>query len=147
MKDQTGIKGHLSIELRGPDGQIKKIIEVNNTVATAGKNGCADQLLASPSVAKPGWCEVGTSTPGATLLGAYISGSRTAFTSKTRGGNNVITMVTDFGAGVGTGAITEAGLFNVVTQNTVDMFCSASFAAINKGASDTLKITWTLTFN
>jgi len=50
------------------------------------------------------------------------------------------------GAGVGTGAITEAGIFNVVTQNTTDLICVSSFAAVNKGADDSLVITWTVTF-
>ena len=49
-------------------------------------------------------------------------------------------------AGTGTGAITEAGLFNVVTQNTTDLILYADFAVVNKGAGDSLVITWTLTF-
>ena len=56
-------------------------------------------------------------------------------------------MVGTFDAGVGTGAITEAGVFDVVTQNTANMWMSASFAVVNKGASDSLVITWTLTGN
>ena len=36
-------------------------------------------------------------------------------------------------------------IFNVVTANTVTMLARATFTAINKGASDTLKITWTVT--
>lgn len=50
-----------------------------------------------------------------------------------------------FGAGVGTGAITEAGTFNIVTANTVDMWMSASFAVVNKAAGDSIVATWTLT--
>jgi len=60
---------------------------------------------------------------------------------------NVVTMVGDFAAGVGTGAVTEAGIFDVVTQNTVNMWVSASFSVVNKGALDTLSISWTLTFS
>jgi hypothetical protein len=56
-------------------------------------------------------------------------------------------MVGDWAAGTGTGAITEAGIFDVVTQNTVNMWCYATFAVINKLATDSLKITWTLTQN
>jgi hypothetical protein len=50
------------------------------------------------------------------------------------------------GAGVGTGAITEAGIFNVVTEDTTDLICYSSFSVINKAAGDALVITWTLTF-
>jgi hypothetical protein len=136
------IKDNVRLVLRGPDGKIKEV-RVANTVTTAGKNGSADQLLLSPTIAKPGWMAVGTGTPSATLLGAEVD--RNALTSKTRSGA-VVTFVGDWAAGDATAAITEAGVFNVVTANTVDMFVSASFAVITKGALDTLQITWTLTF-
>ena len=132
------------IEVFDEFGNLKDSRSIHNAVTALGKEGIMDQLLASPSVAKIGWCELGTGTGGTTLLNAYISGSRTAFTTKTRSGA-VVTTVTDFAAGTGTGAITEAGLFNVVTQNTAEMHLYSSFTAINKGASDTLKITWTIT--
>lgn len=144
MDTKFGINANVLIEVFGTNGKLKASREVHNTVTTAGKNGIIDQLLASPSIVKIGWAEVGTGTGGTTTLNAYISGSRTAFTSKTRA-DNVVTTVTDFPAGTGTGTITEAGLFNVVTQNTADMWCYASFTGIVKGAADTLKITWTIT--
>ena len=141
---ELGFKDNVLIELFGPDGGLKDSRLIHNTVTTAGKNGVMDQILTSPSLAKMGWGAVGTGTPGATLLGAEIA--RVAFTSKTRL-NNVTTVVSDFPAGRGTGALTEAGTLNIVTANTVDMWMSASFAVINKGAVDSLKITWTLTGN
>jgi len=145
IKDSLAPRVNMKLELFDEHGNLKDIREVHNTVTTAGKYGAADQILASPTLAKPGWMELGTGTPGGTLLGAYISGSRTALDSKTRN-NAVVTMITTFGAGVGTGAITEAGVFDVVTQNTVNMWLSASFSVINKAAGDSLVVTWTLTF-
>jgi hypothetical protein len=131
------------ITLRGPDGKIKEQ-RVANTVQTWAKNWFADQCLAAPTLTvKPGWMAVGTGAPAATLLGAEIN--RTALTSKTRS-TNVVTFVGDWAAGAGTGALTEAGVFDVVTANTVNMFLAASFAVINKLAADTLDISWTLTF-
>jgi hypothetical protein len=126
------------------DEKMKLIDErqIHNTVTTAGKYGVMDQILASPTLVKMGWMAVGTGTPGATLLGA--ENARVAFTSKTRN-NAVVTVIGDFPAGTGTGTLTEAGTFDVVTANTINMWMSASFGAITKGASDTLKITWTLT--
>lgn len=138
------MRGYYRLELRGPDGAIKEIREGENTVTTAGKNGAADQVLAAPSLVKMGWMAIGTGSPAPTLLGAEVA--RVAFTSKTRGGNNIITVVGDFPAGTGTGAITEAGTFDVVTANTVNMWMSSSFSVVNKGALDTLSISWTLTF-
>ena len=56
-------------------------------------------------------------------------------------------MVTTFAAGVGTGAITEAGVFNVETEDTADMILYTDFGVITKAATDSLTITWTLTIN
>ncbi len=135
---------HMHLELRNASGEIKEVRDVHNTVTTAGKNGSADQILASPTLAKPGWMAIGTGTPSSTLLGTEID--RNALTSKTRL-NNVVTMVGDWAAGDGTGAITEAGVFDVVTANTVNMWMSASFSVVNKGAADSLSISWTLTYS
>lgn len=134
---------NVHIVLRDENGAIKDERWIHNTVTTAGKNGAADQILASPTLGKPTHMAIGTGSPAATLLGTEID--RNALTSKTRAGA-VVTMVGDWAAGDGTGAITEAGLFDVVTANTVNMWCSQSFSVINKGATDTLSISWTLTF-
>jgi hypothetical protein len=137
------IKENVHLVLKGPDGKVKDERFIKNTVTTAGKNGAADQILASPSLSKPTHMAIGTGSPAATLLGAEID--RNALTSKTRSGA-VVTMVGDWAAGDGTGAITEAGLFDIATANTVNMWCSQSFSVVNKAAGDTLQITWTLTF-
>lgn len=146
MEDNIKLQANVLVQVFDQSGNLKDERDIHNTVTTAGKYCIADQLLASPTLSKPGWAELGTGTGGTTLLNAYIVGSRTAFTSKTRN-NNVVTMVTDFPAGTGTGAITEAGLFDVATQNTINMTNYTSFTAINKTASDSLKLTWTLTIN
>lgn len=145
MTKHEGVKiiQNIHITLRGPDGRVKDERHIHNLVTTAGKNGAADQMLAAPTLPKPGWMAIGTGSPAATLLGTEID--RNALTSKTRAGA-VVTMQGDWAAGDGTGAITEAGVFDVVTANTVNMWMSAGFAVVNKLAADTLQIIWTLTF-
>jgi len=148
LTDGLYIKANMVAKLYGPEG-LKDIREVHNLVTTLGHKMAADQLLAAPALATPGWMEVGTGsgqTDASSILAIYIVDSRTALDSKTRGANAIITMVCTLAAGVGTGAITEAGVFNVVTQNTTDLICYADFAVINKLAADSLVITWTLTF-
>jgi hypothetical protein len=145
INDGIKLTGKVNLKLYDSSGKLKLQRNIKNTVQTAGKYSIMDQWLASPSLNKPGWMEVGTSTGGTTLLGAYVSGSRTALDSKTRGSNAVITMVCTLAAGVGTGALTEAGVFDVVTQNTVNMLCYTTFSVINKAAGDSLVITWTVT--
>jgi len=144
MNDTFKIKGKLHIKLFDENGNLKEERKIHNTVTNAGLYGLLDQALASPTLAKVGWMAIGTGSPAATLLGTEID--RNALTSKTRS-NAVLTMVADWAAGDGTGAITEAGLFDVVTANTVNMWCSASFSVINKAAADTLQISWTLTIS
>lgn len=149
FRDGIGLRGIMIAELRDKKGKLKERREIHNTVTTLAHKMSADQLLASPALVTPGWMEVGTGsgqTAASTTLAIYIVGSRTALSSKTRGANAIITMVCTFAAGVGTGAITEAGTFNVVTQNTTDLLTYADFTVINKGADDSLQITWTLTF-
>lgn len=135
---QTG--SNVRFVLRGPDGKIKEIQEIHNTVTTTGKNGAADQILASPSLNKPTHMAVGTGSPAANALGT--ESDRNALTSKTRA-NAVVTMVGDWAAGDGTGTLTEFGIFDASSSG--NMWCSAT-GSIVKAAGDTLSISWTLTF-
>ena len=103
---------NVHIVLRGPDGKIKDERRIKNTVTTAGKNGAADQVLASPTLGKPTHMAIGTGTGGTTSLTTELD--RNALTSKTRSGA-VVTMQGDWAAGDGTGAITEAGIFDAAS--------------------------------
>ena len=135
---------NMHLELFDENGNLKDERFIHNTVAVNGKTAIAAQLLASPGIATPSYMAIGTGSPTATLLGAEIA--RVIFDSKTSA-SNVVTMITTFPAGTGTGAIIEEGLFNIVTANTITMYASSTFAAINKGASDSLVITHTITFS
>jgi uncharacterized Ntn-hydrolase superfamily protein len=133
---------HYRVVLRDKDGNVKAVREGYNTVTAAGKNAVADQLLASPTLGKPTHMAIGTGTGGTTALTTELD--RNALTSKTRS-TNVVTFQGDWAAGDGTGAITEAGIFDAAS--TGNMLQYNSFAVINKGASDTLQIVWTLTLS
>lgn len=123
----------------GPDGRVKAT-RTANTITTAGKNAIANQLVASPTLGKPTHMAVGTGTPTGTALGTELD--RNALTSKNVS-SNVVTMVGDWAAGDGTGAITEAGIFDA--SSTGNMHASASFSVVNKGSSDSLSISWSWT--
>jgi hypothetical protein len=56
-------------------------------------------------------------------------------------------MVTTFAANVGTGALTEAGVFDIVTEDTPNMWMYVEFDVVNKKAEDALVLTWTLTLS
>jgi hypothetical protein len=133
---------NMHIQLFDENGNLKDERLIHNAVTTAGKNGAADQVLASPSLNKPTHMAIGTGSPAANALGTELD--RNALTSKNRSGA-VVTMVGDWAAGDGTGAITEAGVFDAGAAG--NMWMSASFGVVTKAAADSLTITWTLTFN
>lgn len=127
--------------VRNELGEIVDESITHNTVTTPGKNGIADQILASPTLGKPTHMAIGTGSPSGTALGTELD--RNALTSKTRSGA-VVTFVGDWAAGDGTGTLTEAGLFDASSSG--NMWLSTTLA-VTKGALDTLTITWTLTIS
>lgn len=135
---------NVKVELFGADGALKESREIHNVVTTAGKAHIADQLSSSPGGSAMSHMAIGTGTTSAaagdTALETELD--RNALTSRTDSGA-VVTYVGDWAAGDGTGAITEAGILNAGSGGT--LLVHAVFSAINKGASDVLQITWTLT--
>ena len=149
LADGASLIPNVRVELFDSFGNLKDFREVHNLVTTLGKKMVADQLLAVATIAKPGWMELGTGsgqTAASSILAAFIATTRTVLDSKTRL-NAVITMICTFPAGTpaAPAAITEAGVFNIVTENTTDLILYADFAVVNKLAADSLIITWTLT--
>ena len=147
FKDTMEMTGSLKITVTDATGKVKEEREVPNLVVTVGKTFIASRMVGTASTVM-GYMEVGTGTTapaaGDTALQAAIAASRTALTSGTSS-SNVATYVTTFAAGVGTGAITEAGIFNAASAGT--MLCRTVFSVVNKGANDTMTITWAVTVN
>jgi hypothetical protein len=143
INDLLVIRGLVVAELFDENGRLKQAERSENLILTAGRNMIVDRLLASPTLGVPTHMGVGTGTVapavGDTTMTAEV---RVALTSKTRA-TNVLTLVGDWAAGQATQANTEAGVWDAATAGT--LLSRATFAAINKGASDTLKVTWTWT--
>jgi|APCry1669192062_1035393.scaffolds.fasta_scaffold12691_2 hypothetical protein len=140
------VTGLVTVELFGPDGKIKEQTQ-SNLVTTVGKQFIVSRMF-DTSQTVMNYMSVGTSTTAAavgdTTLGAEISGSRTANTSNTYTGTTG-TYVCTLGAGVGTGAVTEAGIFNASSAGT--MLAHTVFSVVNKGALDSMSITWAITIS
>ena len=145
LQDTIKMTGDLKIVLTDENGQIKHEQEVKNLVVTVGKNFIASRIKDATATAMSHMA-IGSGTTAAaagdTTLGTELG--RVALTSTTVTTNNVAYVAT-FPAGTGTGAVTEAGLFNASSGGT--MLCRTVFSVINKGAADTLGITWTVTVN
>ena len=145
IQDSIKMTGELRITVTNPEGNITQETVIPNLVVTAGKNLIASRLKDTTDAAMTHMA-IGTGTTAAaagdTALGSEEG--RVSLTSTTVT-NNAVAYVATFGAGTGTGAITEAGLFNASSSGT--MLCRTVFSVINKGAADTLGITWTVTVN
>lgn len=148
VNDSIKAKGTLQLTLIDENGKIKQQDE-HNLVVSAGLAYIASRMKDATATAMS-HMGVGTGTTAAaagdtalgTALGARVALDSTTITT-TSVTNDSVQYVATFGAGVSTGAITEAGIFNALTDGT--MLCRTVFSVINKGALDTLVITWKVT--
>jgi hypothetical protein len=145
VNDDVKITGDVKIDIIGADGTVTDTREIKNLVVTSGKTFIASRMVGVASTIM-GFMELGTGTTAAavgdTALQTAIGSSRVALTSGTAS-TNVVTYVASFPAGTGTGAVTEAGIFNAASAGT--MLCRTVFSVVNKGAADAMSITWTIT--
>jgi hypothetical protein len=143
MKDMIKVTGNLNVVLMDSKGIVKETRTIPNLVVTVGKNFIASRMKDATATAMSQMA-VGTNNTspvaGDTTLGTELA--RVVLTSTTVSTNNVA-YVASYPAGTGTGALVEAGLFNAGTAGT--MLARTTYAVINKGASDSLTITWTVT--
>jgi hypothetical protein len=138
--DNFKLTGKLKIELND-----EVVAEVPNIVVNDGKDFVASRMKNTTDAAMSHMA-IGTGSTAAaasdSALGSELAGSRTALTSTTVTDNDIVYVAT-FGAGTGTGAVTEAGIFNASSSGT--MLCRTVFSVVNKGSADSMTITWTVT--
>jgi hypothetical protein len=139
MIETIGLVGEVEILLNDV-----VVVQKKNLIVQVGKNFLANAVISnstSPFTA----IAIGTGTTAATVndtalqtevaRGAYSSSSVAA---------NVVTLTKVFAAGVGTGGISEAGIFNNNTSEGT-MLSHIVFSTISKLSVDTLTLTWTIT--
>lgn len=138
LNDGLKLTGKLKIALNGETVQ-----EVDNLVVTDGKEYVASRMKDATATAMSHMAIGSGSTAAAagdSALGNQLG--RVALTSTNVSGA-VVTYAATFAAGTGTGAVTEAGIFNASSSG--DLLCRTVFSVVNKGASDSMTITWTVT--
>lgn len=147
--EKLGVLGRLTLVLKGSDGAVKDVREVKNLVVNTGLGHITTRMIGTSQGSMSHMALGSGSTAAAagdTALGSQL-GSRNAFDSVTQSGssNESLVYVTTFAPGEATGAVTEAGIFNAASSGV--MLCRTVFAVVNKGASDTLEVTWTVTLS
>lgn len=142
IKERIRAKGTLRLVLTGADGTVRDDRKLQNLVVTTGLTFIASRMASdSASVMSHMALGTGDTEPaiGDTTLGVEVA--REALTSASASAN-VVSYAATFDPGVGTGAITEAGIFNDASSGV--MLNRVTFPVVNKQAGDTLSIAWTV---
>lgn len=170
--DASCVVGYGTAVVRGPDGAVKQAVPFANRITTAGDEYYARKAVvgispanASAPTAVTGM-KLGTdsataaakSGAGAALV-AYVAGSNVGFAASYPqvaavggdGGWNA-TYQAVWGAGVATSADIEEVVIVTdsatnATSTAANTISRAILTTVNKGASDTLTVTWTHKFN
>lgn len=167
MQDKTGLKGIVRYKLYDPDGNLKQKGDGCNIVTTQGDNYYVDQLSDAGAGAVD-LMALGTGTAavakGDTWVGGFFSDNGSAVAGKgavstlTNSGTPAnLQYVGTFGAGYATeNGITRVILTNIDpsadgngTPDGATQFCVAHGTitpTVNKGANDSLVVTWDITF-
>lgn len=165
--DGAGILGHIEIVARDADGNIKAYRQTDNKVVTNGLESAVNELfgagLFTTSDTTPTGAfdtiGVGIGTTGADAANEALETQRagklidgTVVADGTSGAQIAVTFPASGSGSIqnttGTIAITESGLFDSAlnASSASNMFARQTFTAINVGSSDTLTVTWTITF-
>ena len=142
-QDGIALTGKLIISLND-----EVVQETENLIVTAGKAWVA-QRMEGVTLGVMTHMGVGTGTTAAVIANTdleTVTGARLALSVS--GGTpvaNVITYAATFPAGAHTDAITEAGIFTAVTSGT--MLARTVFTVVNKGAADSMTISWDITIS
>jgi hypothetical protein len=145
--DSINALGELILTLTDAHGNVK-VQKAHNLVVATGLSFITSRMLGVDLV-PVSHVAIGTDStapvkPQTTLVAEAGRAVLTSATQVTRAtSNDSVQYTATFAAGVGTGAIVEAGLFNDATAGT--MVSRTIFAVINKGPDDTLAITWKIT--
>jgi hypothetical protein len=136
------LTGKVHVTLTNEHGEVVEQ-RAANLVVTTGKNFTASRMVGVASDVMSHMALGSSSTAAAvgdTTLGTELG--RVALTAGTAA-NNVVTYTATFGTGVATGGVQEAGIFNASSAGI--LLCRVVFAVVNKGANDTMAVTWTVT--
>ena len=146
MDTNFSVSGELVLTLKDEHGAVKDQRTVKNLVVTTGREYIASRMIGT-SAGIMSHIAIGTGivdpVAGQGTLGTEID--RNALSTAATVSGPTVSYSALFPAGEGTGAITEAGIFNAASVGT--MLCRTKFNVINKGPLDTLTINWNVTIN
>lgn len=140
MNENFKIKGKMTALLTDENGNVKQTVSKNiilnsgfDFIANAIGNSIRPAAMNIVAVGTDGTMQVASDTS----LGVEVGSVSGLFTHTA--GTKTFDIAGEFGPGVGTGALKEAGV-----KNSANAFIDrTTFEVINKGVGDTLKVTFT----
>jgi hypothetical protein len=148
MKETFKPVGRITAVLYDENGNVKETrFRIKNKLTQGGRDWLCDHIGGGTGASEMAYISIGSggSTAAASDDTAlYGEEAREDATYSHTGSTASFELERTFEAGVGTGAIDEAGIFNKEDAAGGTMLARQVFSVINKGASDTLKITWTV---
>ena len=147
FKEKIQAAGQVSFVLMDENGNVKQQ-DSKNLVVNSGLAFIASRMINTAAAAMSHMAVgAGTTAAAAAQTALVTESARVALTSSTIVTTTVtgdsVQYIAVFGPGVGTAAITEAGIFNAASGGA--MLARTVFPVINKGANDTLTLTWKIT--
>lgn len=148
LKDGFKAKGRVGIVLKDKDGNIKETRDVTNLVVTEGTAFIASRMIGTTQNTMT-TMKLGTSNqaPAAGDAGVISAASGESATITSAVSGNVVTYTATFAAigSGGTVGIQEAAITNDDTSDKC--LCRVIFDVVNKGADDSMSVTWTVTIS
>lgn len=142
--EKLKFKGTFEAVLRDKDGKIKDTRKVPNLITDAGFDGVIQRCFSTGTGSDSfNYIAIGSgdtaAATGDTALGSEAA--RAEGTYAYTDGTAAFTLTKTFAAGTADGSIYESGIFNSGVDG--QLWNRQVFAVINKGASDSLQVTWT----
>ena len=147
IDESMQLHGAMTLIVSRANGDTETIFR-DNLIVNVGFDFIADAIgKAASRPAVMGYIALGTGTTAAaaTQSALVTELDRNAATYAHAAGTKTFTFTADFPAGDGTGAITEAGVFNAATAGI--MLDRVVFPVVNKGADDSLTAVFTFTMS
>lgn len=148
LQDNVKPSGSLSLEFFSSDGLLLRRVELDNLVVSSGLAWLADRCLGNGQPISHVGVGGSSSAAAASNTGLFQELGRGAVTQSLRVttavSNDTLQYTATLAPGVGTGSLTEAGLFTAASGGT--MVTRTTFAAQAKISTETLVITWKIRF-
>lgn len=141
--EALSVKGDVII-IKTDEQGFKEKYEYKNLVVSVGKTYIASRMASNTEVVMSHMA-IGNGAVAAAVTDTTLGTELGRVSLAVNGGSpssNTINYSANIIAGTGTGAITEAGVFNDSSAGT--MLCRTVFPVVNKLSGDSLAISWTI---